>query len=147
MIDIPAIRASTDLVVLIRQRVKLTKRGKDWYGSCPFHAGDKTPSFSVVPAKRFFHCHGCGAHGDALDWIMRTENLTLPEAAARLGGTAASPETKRRLAAEKRERERETALAAERDRAALDQDYEATAWMIDWADWLGTLSLDPPLFC
>jgi DNA primase len=106
MIDIAFLRAKTDLVALIQRTVKLTKRGKDWYGSCPFHAGDRSPSFSVVPAKGFWHCHGCGEHGDALDFVMRTEHLTLPEAAARLGGADASPETKRRLAQERQDRER-----------------------------------------
>lgn len=144
MIDIPAIRARIDIVALIRERVKLTKQGKDWYGSCPFHTGDRTPSFAVVPAKGFFHCHGCGAHGDALDFVMRTENLTLIQAAERLGGAKASSETNRRLATEKRQREREARIVAERERAVIDLEYEATAWLPAWGAWLAGMGITPP---
>lgn len=108
MIDIAAILSSTDLVALISKTVALKRSGKDWYGRCPFH-NEKSSSFCVVPAKRMYHCFGCGAHGDALGFVMRAEGLTLPEAAARLGGAPADPQTKRRLAAEQKQREREAA--------------------------------------
>lgn len=104
MIDIDALRASTDLAALISTRVKLTRRGQEWVGLCPFHT-ERTPSFAVVPNKHFFHCHGCGAHGDALDWIMRTENVSLIQAAARLGGAAADVGTRARLETERLARE------------------------------------------
>lgn len=67
-----------DLPALIGQRVKLHRRGKGYVGLCPFHS-EKTPSFSVLPNK--FHCFGCGATGDALDYIQRTEDMSLLEAA------------------------------------------------------------------
>lgn len=146
MIDIFALRASTDLVALISSRVKLTKRGKDWYGQCPFHSGDRTPSFSVVPAKHFFHCHGCGAHGDALDFVMRTEGLSLIEAARRLGGADASPEAKRRLDRERRDRESASRLAAKREAEEIATAWEATNWMVAWGTWLRNMNIDPPPF-
>lgn len=58
--------------------VELRPRGRNYYGICPFHA-EKTPSLSVVDNR--FHCFGCGADGDALDFIQRIQNMTLAEAA------------------------------------------------------------------
>jgi DNA primase len=63
--EIEKAKASADLVGLIGKRVTLTREGEEWRGLCPFHI-EKTPSFSVVPKKGFYHCFGCGAHGDAL---------------------------------------------------------------------------------
>ena len=118
-IDTDAIRAATDLVALISERVALVRRGQEWYGLCPFHA-ERTPSFAIVPNKHFYHCHGCGAHGDALDWIMQTENVSLIAAARRLGGEPANESTRTRLTAERRERERR-----QRDRLARTARLEA----------------------
>lgn len=145
MIDIATIRASTDLVALIQQRVKLTKRGKDWYGQCPFHA-EKSASFSVVPAKRFYHCHGCGAHGDALDFVMQIEGLSLPDAAARLGGARISAKDRRRLETEERERRHLAALAERQEYEAALIDWEQSHWMIDWGTWLADMGIIPPVF-
>ena len=133
MIDTALIRASTDLVALISKTVKLKRMGKDWYGRCPFHV-EKSASFSVVPAKRFYHCHGCGAHGDALDFVMQTEGVTLREAAARLGGAEASPAIRRRLAAEQAARDCAIALRAQRD-AEISEFYDRhpVSPVPDWA--------------
>ena len=62
------------LADLIGRRVKLTRKGREFTGLCPFH-NEKTPSFSVSEEKGLFHCFGCGAHGDSFGFIMRTENL------------------------------------------------------------------------
>lgn len=59
-----------DLVGLISRYVELKKSGREWKGLCPFHQ-EKTPSFYVVPEKRFFFCHGCRASGDAVSFIQR----------------------------------------------------------------------------
>ncbi len=91
------IRARVPLAGVVGRRVKLTKRGREHSGLCPFH-NEKTPSFTVSEDKGFYHCFGCGAHGDALGFIMRMEGLSFPEAVERLAGEAglqvpqASPE-------------------------------------------------------
>ena len=81
--DISPLKARFRLSRIIAKRVKLTRRGGDWWGVCPFHS-EKTGSFSVNDAKGFYHCFGCGAHGDVLDWWQLTEGLQLPEAIDRL---------------------------------------------------------------
>jgi DNA primase len=73
------LRERVNLAELIGRRVRLTRRGRDFVGLCPFHQ-EKTGSFNVVPDKSFFHCFGCGAHGDAIGWLMRIDGLAFPEA-------------------------------------------------------------------
>ena len=81
------LRARTDLGGLVGRRVRLTKRGREYAGLCPFH-NEKTPSFTVSPAKGFYHCFGCGAHGDAVGFVMQSEGLSFTEAVAKLAGEA-----------------------------------------------------------
>ena len=81
------LRARTPLGALIGRRVRLTRAGRDLKGLCPFH-NEKTPSFHVVEDKGFFHCFGCGAHGDAIAFVMRCENLGFMEAVERLADEA-----------------------------------------------------------
>lgn len=76
---IDAVRARTSLVDLIGRTVALKRAGRDHVGLCPFH-GERTPSFTVNEDKGFYHCFGCGAHGDAFGWVMDTGGLTFPEA-------------------------------------------------------------------
>lgn len=71
--------ARVDLVELIGSRVPLKKHGKEYKACCPFH-GEKTPSFTVVPDKNFYHCFGCGEHGNALGFLMKHDNLGFVEA-------------------------------------------------------------------
>jgi DNA primase len=71
--------ARADLLDVIGARVALKKAGSNYKGLCPFH-NEKTPSFSVSPDKGFYHCFGCGVHGNAIDFIMRYENRSFPEA-------------------------------------------------------------------
>ena len=66
---IDALLARADVVEVINQRVPLKKAGVTYKACCPFHQ-EKTPSFNVNPQKQFYHCFGCGAHGDALKFIM-----------------------------------------------------------------------------
>ena len=61
---IEQIRSQSDIVDVISEYVQLTKRGRNWFGLCPFH-GENTPSFSVSQEKQIFHCFGCGAGGNA----------------------------------------------------------------------------------
>ncbi|MET0291164.1 MAG: DNA primase [Steroidobacteraceae bacterium] len=78
----------TDIVELIGGRVPLKKAGREYRACCPFH-DEKTPSFWVSPAKQFYHCFGCGAHGTSLGFLMAYDHMAFPEAveelASRLG--------------------------------------------------------------
>src|SRR5258708_37964467 len=76
------LRARLPLAELVGRRVRLTRKGREYAGLCPFH-NEKTPSFYVVDDKNFFHCFGCGAHGDAIGFVMRAENLDFIEAVER----------------------------------------------------------------
>ena len=81
------LRARTDLPGLIGRRAKLIKRGREFTALCPFH-NEKTPSFTVSPDKGFYHCFGCGAHGDAIAFLMQSEGLSFPESVERLAALA-----------------------------------------------------------
>ncbi len=81
------LRSRVSLGELVGRRVRLVRRGREHSGLCPFH-NEKTPSFYVVEDKGFFHCFGCGAHGDAIGFLMRADNLDFIEAIERLAGEA-----------------------------------------------------------
>lgn len=85
-----AIRVRVGLAETIGRRVRLERRGREHVGLCPFH-NEKSPSFTVVEDKGFFHCFGCGAHGDVIGFVMRSESLAFPEAVARLAEAAGLP--------------------------------------------------------
>jgi len=70
--------ARTDIIDLIDARVKLKKQGKNWHACCPFH-NEKSPSFTVNGEKQFYHCFGCGAHGNAIDFLMNYDKLEFVE--------------------------------------------------------------------
>ncbi|AFJ45658.1 DNA primase [Shimwellia blattae] len=70
--------ARTDIIDLIDARVKLKKQGKNYHACCPFH-NEKTPSFTVNGEKQFYHCFGCGAHGNAIDFLMNFDKLEFVE--------------------------------------------------------------------
>ncbi|PWK09097.1 DNA primase [Pantoea ananatis] len=70
--------ARTDIVELIDARVKLKKQGKNYHACCPFH-NEKTSSFTVNGEKQFYHCFGCGAHGNAIDFLMNYDRLEFVE--------------------------------------------------------------------
>src|SRR5688572_21627815 len=94
------------LAEIVGRYVKLTRRGREHVGLCPFHK-EKTPSFNVVEDKGFYHCFGCGAHGTAIDFVMAIEGLGFPEALERIAdltgiaaprrAAAARPEPSQRL--------------------------------------------------
>src|SRR4028118_506653 len=86
VIDFASIRQSVALSEIVGRSVKLRRAGRELQGCCPFHL-DKSPSFYVDDAKRVFLCFGCGATGDVLDFVMRADGVTLPEAARLLGGS------------------------------------------------------------
>lgn len=75
--------ARADLVEIIHTRVPLRRAGREFTACCPFHA-EKTPSFSVSPHKQFYHCFGCGAHGNAIGFLMAYERLDFLDAVEEL---------------------------------------------------------------
>ena len=81
------LRTRVGLADIVGRRVRLTKKGREHTGLCPFHK-EKTPSFTLNEEKGFYHCFGCGAHGSAIDFVMNTEGLSFPEAVERLAGEA-----------------------------------------------------------
>jgi len=81
------LRTRTSLVDVVGRKVNLQRRGREHTGLCPFHK-EKTPSFTVNEEKGFFHCFGCGQHGDIISFVMETENLNFPEAVERLASDA-----------------------------------------------------------
>jgi DNA primase len=81
------IRARVPLSDVIGLRVRLIRKGREHGALCPFH-NEKTPSFTVSDDKGFFHCFGCGAHGDVIGFVMRDEGLAFPEAVEKLAGEA-----------------------------------------------------------
>ena len=99
------IRARVPLEGVIGKRVRLARRGRELLGLCPFH-NEKTPSFTVNEEKGFFHCFGCGAHGDVIGFVMRDEGLAFPEAVERLAGDAGLALPARDPRAEAREKQR-----------------------------------------
>ncbi|QJQ94790.1 MULTISPECIES: DNA primase [Halomonadaceae] len=75
--------ARVDVVEVVGERVQLKKSGRNFSGLCPFHQ-EKSPSFTVSQDKQFYHCFGCGAHGNALRFLMEYDNLRFPEAVEQL---------------------------------------------------------------
>src|SRR6201994_2783408 len=79
------LRARTPLPALIGRRVRLARSGRQWKGCCPFH-GEKTPSFYVYDDH--YHCFGCGAHGDAIGYVMQSQGAGFSEAVDQLAAEA-----------------------------------------------------------
>ena len=79
--------ARTDLVDLVSESVRLTKKGNSYWGCCPFHS-EKTPSFHVVPDRQIYKCFGCGKGGGAINFVMELENLPYRDAVAVLARRA-----------------------------------------------------------
>lgn len=84
---IEEVRSKNDIVDVVSQYVKLTRKGSSYFGLCPFH-NEKTPSFSVTPGKQMYYCFGCGAGGNVFNFIMEYENYTFGEALKHLADRA-----------------------------------------------------------
>ena len=72
---IEEVRMKNDIVDVISQYVKLTRKGSSYFGLCPFH-NERTPSFSVTPSKQMYYCFGCGNGGNVFTFLMEYENFT-----------------------------------------------------------------------
>ncbi|WP_158045145.1 DNA primase [Skermanella pratensis] len=100
------LRARLPLSDVVGKRMRLIRAGREFKAPCPFH-NEKTPSFYVNDQKGFFHCFGCGAHGDIIGFAMRHDNLAFPEAVEQLASEAglqvpqATPEDRQRFERQK----------------------------------------------
>lgn len=110
------LRDRLTLSEIIGRRVKLVRAGREFKGCCPFHR-EKTPSFTVNDEKQFYHCFGCGAHGDAVGFVMQHDNLSFPEAIELLA-TQAGMEVPRQSVEDKEYSKREKSLYALCDETA-----------------------------
>ena len=81
------IRAKVPIADVVGARVKLVRKGREYTGLCPFH-NEKTPSFTVNEAKGFYHCFGCGAHGDVIKFEMEAGGLPFMDAVTKLANKA-----------------------------------------------------------
>ncbi|MDX2027171.1 MAG: DNA primase [Alphaproteobacteria bacterium] len=84
------LRARLPLSEIVGKRVRLTRAGREFKACCPFH-NEKTPSFYVNDDKQFYHCFGCGAHGDVIGFTMQHDRLSFPEAVESLAAQAGLP--------------------------------------------------------
>ncbi|MDD9899792.1 MAG: DNA primase [Alphaproteobacteria bacterium] len=98
---IDELRARVPLSELIGKRMKLVRAGREYKGCCPFH-NEKTPSFYVNNDKGFYHCFGCGAHGDAIGFLQQLDNLRFMEAVEALAAQAGMVVPKPSAAEEKK---------------------------------------------
>ncbi|MFO1068612.1 MAG: DNA primase [Geminicoccaceae bacterium] len=87
-------KARLPLVDIVGRWVKLARRGREHWGCCPFHK-EKSPSFHVVGDRGFYHCFGCGAHGNAIDFVMAVEGLDFGGALERLADLTGIPAPRR----------------------------------------------------
>ena len=112
------IRNRNDIVPVISQYVKLTRKGGGYFACCPFH-NERTPSFHVDPSRQTFHCFGCGEGGNVIGFLMKYENLTFPEALKRLADRAGIALPEREATQEEKEQatRRSRLLAANKEAA------------------------------
>jgi DNA primase len=96
---IQSLLGRVDIVDVVDRYVKLKKAGSNFTACCPFH-NEKTPSFTVSPTKQFYHCFGCGAHGNAIGFLMEYSGLAYPEAIRSLAETVGMPVPETRSRAE-----------------------------------------------
>ncbi|HEX6113427.1 MAG TPA: DNA primase [Geminicoccaceae bacterium] len=89
-ISLEEFKARLPIAEVVGRHVRLSRRGRDLWGCCPFH-NEKTPSFHVVPDKGFYHCFGCGQHGNSIDFIMAIEGLEFVPALQRLAELCGLP--------------------------------------------------------
>jgi DNA primase len=114
------LRRQADIVRVIQDYVSLKKKGANWMACCPFHQ-EKTPSFSVNPAKDIFYCFGCGKGGSVFNFVMEIERVTFPEAIKIVAEKAHVPlpvmEEDKRFEARRRD---------------SDEIIEMNSWALDW---------------
>ena len=101
------VRQAADIVSIVSETVDLKRKGSRYWGCCPFH-GEKTPSFTVDPARGLYHCFGCGAGGDVFSYVMKRDNLSFFDAMKQLAEKYGIPIPERAKSAQEIAREKET---------------------------------------
>ena len=119
---IEEVRQKNDIVDVVSQYVRLTRRGSTYFGLCPFH-NEKTPSFSVTPGKQMYYCFGCGAGGNVYNFIMEYENYTFSEALKHLADRAGVELPKIEYSREVREKAEQRAELLEINKQAAQYYY------------------------
>ncbi len=119
---IEEVRMKNDIVDVISQYVRLTRRGSSYFGLCPFH-NEKTPSFSVTPSKQMYYCFGCGAGGNVYNFIMQYENYSFGEALSHLAERAGVELPKIEYSKEAREKAEKSATLLEINKKAAQYFY------------------------
>ena len=108
---IQSLLGRVDIVDVVDRHVKLKKAGSNFQACCPFH-NEKTPSFTVSPSKQFYHCFGCGAHGNAIGFLMEYQGLAYPEAIRALAESVGMPVPETRAPRQKAAESQAPGLAA-----------------------------------
>ena len=119
---IEEVRQKNDIVDVVSQYVRLSRRGSTYFGLCPFH-NEKTPSFSVTPGKQMYYCFGCGAGGNVYNFIMEYENYTFGEALKHLADRAGVELPKIEYSREVREKAEQRAELLEINKQAAQYYY------------------------
>lgn len=114
---IEEVRSRSDILSVIGSYVRLKRSGSGYVGLCPFH-NEKTPSFSVNPARQMFKCFGCGVGGNVITFLMEYENLTFPEAMENLAERAGIELPRQELSQEQKRQESQRMLLLEINKKA-----------------------------
>ena len=133
------LRQRLSIVDVISRRVPLVKKGQNFGGCCPFH-NEKTPSFSVSEDKGFYHCFGCGEHGDIISFVMKSENVDFKTAISELADMAGikMPEFKQKTPQQIENEENYIKITDESAKIYQDLLYKDVGKVA--LDYLGTLS-------
>ena len=129
---IRVLKEKNDIVEVIGSYIKLERRGYNYWACCPFHH-EKTPSFSVNAADRYYHCFGCGASGDVIGFVKNYENVDFMQAVqilaarAKLEVPAYDDRTAEEAAAKKKKRDRLAAIMMDAARFYLGNLYSGRA--------------------
>ena len=120
--NLATLKTIVGLAPIVASRVALRRQGRELVGSCPFH-NEKTPSFKIYDDDHF-HCYGCGAHGDVIDFVQRADGLAVPEAIERLRHLAGESQPRRSIRASgDEEKDKKVVRAREIWRAAMSMDH------------------------
>ena len=123
---IDEINRKMDIVELVSQYVSLKKQGRNFVGLCPFHS-ENTPSFIVSPDKQIYHCFGCHAGGNGINFLMQIENLSFPEAIEKLAERYGLEVPRQKLSAKEEEQIKERKVYFEINQIARDF-YQECLW-------------------